>query len=222
MRALWLSTLLFFLARSVFTQTFFPSPDPVLEQEVQPEQANECYIFFENASGDTLQLRWKAIETNFPEQWDIDLCDFGACYVGIPATGLMNPAVGAEQPYLKLIVQPGNTPGVAWLWFRVAEAGEPNHFADVFFSLHTPGVTAAGEAPLPLVRLFPNPASGPVWLKNLQDLTVQVRLLSVGGQYFWSGTLLPLQQHALDLSAWPAGTYYMLAAGKTYPVIRIP
>ncbi len=154
-----LSFLLLLWANTIFAQSFQPLPAPLLEKEVAFEQANECYIFFDNPSGDTLQLRWRRFDVSAPEDWVIDLCDYGLCYAGIPANGTMNPVYDTIQPYLKLIVQPGTTAGAAWLHFRVFEKDHESNYVDVFFSLHTPGTTSANEPEKLNFSVFPNPAS---------------------------------------------------------------
>ena len=94
-----------------------------------------------------------------PDGWDIDLCDYGLCYVGIPAGGTMNPVSGSTQAYLKLIVQPDTIAGAGWLWFQVYEVGNNSNFVDVYFSLHTPGTSGtASPGQSAGLRIFPNPA----------------------------------------------------------------
>lgn len=213
--------LLLFGVRPAAAQTFFPLPEPVLAQEVAFDLATECYLFFENPSGDSLQLRWKRIDVSHPETWILDLCDFGLCYVGIPASGLMNPAAGTEQPYLKLIVQPGQTPGAAWLWFRVWADGDPTNYADVFFDLHTPGTTSAPEASeRPRVRVFPNPTTGPLFLENPAQHAAPAQLLDAAGRMRWSGNLAPQAPQMLDLALWPAGVYFLKTPTGSQRVVR--
>lgn len=220
MRRYWLFFLLFVAARYATGQTFFPVPDPVLEKELVPEQANECYLFLENPGGDTLQLRWKRMETSFPAEWDIDLCDLGACYVGIPAGALMAPASDTIRPYLKLIVQPGNTAGSGWLWFRVWEDGNPGNAQDVFFSVYTTGTTNTREVRTKPVRLFPNPGTGPVFLENTRQETTPVQLRDASGRLLWSGELLPLETRSIDLSNYPAGPYFLQTNYTTQTILR--
>lgn len=221
MRVSNLIFLLLFLAQTAPGQTFFPVPAPLLQQEVALNLATECTIFFEKTGDDTLQLRWKKIEVSHPETWILDLCDFGLCYVGIPPGGLMNPAVGAEQPYLKLIVQPGETPGAAWLWFRVWEDGNPANAADVFFSLQTPGVTHAPEPSRLRVRVFPNPTAGWLFLENPGAQPVPATLFDAAGRTVWSGPVFPGEQQALDLSAQPAGFYFLKLKDESVVVQRV-
>ena len=216
------SALFFFvmLAKTAFGQTFFPTPAPLLEQEVAPELANECFIFFENPGGDTLRLKWRKVEINFPEDWAIDLCDYGTCYTGIPAQGLMNAVFDTVQPYLKLVVQPGTTPGSGWLWFRVFEENNPDNFADVFFSLHTPGITATNDGVRSGLRIFPNPVTDVLFLENPVGSPVPARLYDAAGGLKWQGVLPPGERAALPLNTWPAGPYLLQTPGKTRVILH--
>lgn len=220
-----LSLIFFFLflaAKPAFSQTFFPTPGPLLQQEVALELANEGYIFFNNPSGDSLRLRWKKVETAYPAEWTIDLCDLGTCYVGIPAAGLMAVATGTTQPYLKLIVQPGTTPGSGWLWFRVYDDGQPENYADVFFSLYTPGVTAVQTPPAPSsLQAYPNPVSGVLNLDNNTENQIWARLVRVSGAVQWVGQLAARERLALDASNWPAGIYFLQTSANTQVVLRL-
>jgi len=210
----------FLLAKTAFGQTFFPTPAPLLEQEVAPELANECFIFFENPGGDTLRLKWRKVEISFPEDWAIDLCDYGTCYTGIPAQGLMNAAFDTVQPYLKLVVQPGTTPGSGWLWFRVFEENNPDNFTDVFFSVHTPGVTATNDVIQSGLRIFPNPATDVLFLENPAGNPVPARLYNAAGGLQWQGILPPEERATLSLNTWPAGPYFLQTPGKTRVILH--
>ncbi len=208
------------LAFPALSQTFSPDPGAVLQRETALEQATECYIFFNNPSGDSLQLRWKKIETSVPAGWAIDLCDYGLCYTGIPASGLMNTAADTARPYLKLIVQPGTTPGAAWLWFRVWQNGNPANTQDVFFDLHTPGTSAVQEAPLPEISIFPNPAPGAVWLRHNGARALPAALRDVSGKILWQGALPAGENLRLELAAWPAGAYFLQTAHTTHTILH--
>lgn len=200
-------------------QTFVATPDPLKTQELAWAQANEVYIFFENNSGDTLQLRWKKVEASYPASWNMDLCDYGTCYVGIPANGLMNPAGPPQQPYLKLIVQPDTFAGAGWLWFRVWEDGNPANFSDVYFNLFTTGTLALSEAPAADLRAYPNPAKGMLQLENNSDQTIPATLLDAVGKTRWAGALAPGQTCDLPTGQWPAGTYLLKTNENTRIIV---
>ena len=204
-----------------FGQTFQPFPAPLLVSEVAFEQATECTIFFDNPSGTPLQLRWRSGEVSMPDGWDIDLCDYGLCYVGIPAGGTMNPISGSTQAYLKLIVQPDTIAGAGWLWFQVYELGNDSNFVDVYFSLLTPGTsgTALPDQPAGL-RIFPNPASDVLFLENIFDTeNATARILSITGQVMWEGETPAEQTTQISTSNWPRGVYFVQAGGETKKVV---
>lgn len=204
---LWLCFLPF---GSLLSQTFHPVPGPVLVQEIQFEQANICTIYFDNPSGDTLQLRWRLSELNLPDGWDADMCDYGLCYIGVPSTGLMNPVYDTIRPFLKLIVQPDTFSGATWLWFRVHEEGNSSNFQDVFFSLHTPGTANATDALSKYTATaYPNPASEVLWVENKHESTVWHWLTHAAGAVVWEGNIAPRSTQAIPLHQCPAGLYLL-------------
>jgi hypothetical protein len=210
MRHLFTLLLLLCFANLLPGQTFFPNPAALKTQEIQPGLANEVFLYFSNPSGDSLRLRWRALEINMPGEWDADLCDFGHCYTGIPANALMNWASGADVPYLKLILQPGATPGVAWMWFRVEQQNNPANFQDVFFSLYTPGLTSGTEAAAAAdLLVYPNPAQQQFTLHNRYHAAQQVRVYNSSGQLFHQINIAPDARAHIGAGDWPAGPYFI-------------
>lgn len=212
MKFLRIAVLVFIAFGSVTAQNFEPVGGALLVQEVQPELANECYIYFDDFSEDTLHLQWQLEEVSTPEEWDIDLCDYGVCYTGIPPAETMLPAPGWEQPYLKLVVQPGLVSGSAWLWFRVFPAGQPDLYRDVYFSLYTSGVTTVQEpGNSQFISIFPNPAADFFIVKRDNDLQTPARLLDVSGKSVWAG-MLNSAQTQIFLPDLNAGIYFFETA----------
>lgn len=209
MRLSWGLILFVCLSNTLFAQTFHAVPAALLEKELQFDQANECFIYFENPGGDSLQLHWRLIQSNLPPDWDADLCDYGLCYIGIPAHGLMSPIYDTIQAYLKLIVQPGSTPGTTWIWFRVYEEGHPDHFQDVFYSLHTPGALHTLSPEELSIRVFPNPAREQLVLENQRSYPVSTSLYHAGGQLMWTGNIPAFHQKVLQVAEWPSGLYFL-------------
>jgi len=207
------------LANPVFAQTFHATPGVLLEREVQLEQANECYIHFNNPSGDTLRLRWRQLDISLPDAWDVDACDYGSCYIGIPSNALMNVVYDTIHPYLKLIVQPGATPGAAWLCFRVYEEGNPDNFEDIYFSLFTPGTSGTNTITDQSVRAYPNPARDFLFLENNQYTTLPARLTDSFGRIVWQATLLPAANERIPVLDWPAGLYFLQTGRKTQKIV---
>ena len=200
-------------------QTFEPVGGPVHSQELALDQANECYLLFDNPGGDSLTLRWRKLELSMPDGWDADLCDYGLCYSGIPGNGIMNPVTGSTQPYLKLIVLPGAVEGAAWVWFRVWEDGNEDNFVDVYFNLHTQGALTAADPAAPGLSIYPNPVAQTLWLDNPSDQPLPVSLISASGEVFRNEILPANTRVAWPVDACPAGFYYVQTARKTVPLV---
>jgi hypothetical protein len=207
------------VAGNLSAQTFFPVQGPVLEQEVALQQADECYVFFSNPSGDTLQLRWRKLEVSMPPGWDIDLCDYGHCYTGIPNNATMNPVYDTIQPYLKLLVQPDTVEGTAWLWFRVYDLTDDDNFQDVYFSLHTQGVSSTTEAAQPALQVFPNPASEWLYLENKKPGLLPVAVFNSQGALVYATALSEGAGQTIPVHSWPAGLYWLRAASEIKQLI---
>lgn len=209
MKPCWLLLLLLLTVNTAFTQSFLPVSGPVLEQQLAFNQANECYLFFDNLSGDTLQLRWRNLSPNFPEDWVVDLCDYGLCYAGIPPNGTMAPVYDTIQPYLKLIVQPGAVAGSGWLWFRVFEKDHEDNYVDVFFSLFTQGTTGIIEPGAADLEVYPNPASDLLFIDNKSDRNREFRLLDAAGHEWSNQSILPGGHSIIEVGLFPVGTYFL-------------
>ncbi len=198
------------LAGTLSAQTFFPIPGALLSQAVAFEQANECYIHFNNPSGDSLRLRWRLLERSLPDGWDADLCDYGLCYEGIPPNGTMNPIYDTIMPYLKLIVQPGSNAGAGWVWFRVYELGNSGNFQDVYFSVYTPGtLSLSSPEKNEGISVFPNPAKDVVYLSNPSSHPIQATFFNFQGQEVVLVDIAPQAQTAVDVAHWAKGLYWV-------------
>lgn len=193
-------------------QSFVQHPDPLPPTVVYPDMANVMFVHFENLTDDSLRLRWRRMEMVQPEGWTTDLCDYGDCYIGVPASGWMNTAPPDVQPYLKLIVQPHQIPGQAYLHFRVYNAADQSDYTDVFITLLTPGVSAMQSPDLEaLPVLYPNPAREGFTMLNPVGRDVEVRIVASDGTTMWEGLVPAGQAIRVDASRWPSGMYL---AGK--------
>jgi Secretion system C-terminal sorting domain len=203
-----------YLAVSALCQTFFPVGDNVLAYKLMPGLANECIIPFNNPSGDTLLLKWRNLEISKPEFWVMDLCDYGACYVGVPESGTMNPVYESIQPYLKLIVQPTATEGSAWLWFRVEEKDNPANRQDVYFSLYTPDFTNEETPVEHPVKFYPNPATDFLVLESNAKTASPLKIYDASGRLFAQFELRNGKQ-ILDIASLPSGLAFLVTANQT-------
>lgn len=193
-------------------QTFFPLPGVVLEQEVLPNLANECYIHFEdNVNTDSLHLKWRLADATIPQGWDISLCDYGTCYSNIPPGKTMLPAYDTIQPYLKLVVLPNAVAGSAWIWFRVSRVGDDTDFQDVYFEVHTPGFVSSSTPFLEQgIKIWPNPVSNILYVQQNLDTrlnTYPTTICASTGQIMWTGKLNELSE--INTRNWSSGIYIL-------------
>jgi hypothetical protein len=207
------------LGNITLAQTFSAVPGSLLSKQVAFNQASECYIYFQNNSGDTLRLHWRKLELSMPQDWVVDLCDYGSCYAGVPSNSLMNPIYGATQAYLKLLVSPGTTPGSGWAWFRVYEEGHPDNFVDVYYSVYTPGVTGTTNLSGDLgLFISPNPADQVVSISNV-IARLPARLINSHGEIVWQGILEAGVTTQLNVQHFPVGMYFLQSGILTKKII---
>jgi len=213
---------LFLMCSHANGQTFSPTPEPTVQAEIGLELANEVYLYFENHTNELLQLRWRRMEESIPSGWNVDLCDYGECYIGVPPSAYMKPAPPGIQPYLKLIVQPGVWPGSAWYWFRIYNAANQSEYQDVYFSLHTPGVTGVQTADKTTeLNVFPNPATDFLSIQNDDVQTKRFQLIDPLGNTRLQTMLVSGSALQIDVSAWPAGAYTLVAPPHRTPFLIV-
>jgi hypothetical protein len=198
---------------------FFPDPAPLKSAVVQPNLANEVYLYLNNPSGDSLRLRWRLGEASIPQGWGAALCDYGYCYFGVPNSGTMNWVHDTIQPYLKLVVIPNIVPGSAWYWFRVFEVGQDENYQDVYFSLYTQGVTGTSAPEAAGVAISPNPAVDYINIRSTFDQPVPARIYSAQGVLMQQLNLQPAAQQIVFCHNWPPGVYYLQTAAFTRKII---
>ena len=204
---------------SLCGQSFFASPANVLDRELAFNEANECYIYFDNPGGDSLRLKWRQLELSLPDGWSADLCDYGLCYTGIPANGTMNLVFDTIRPYLKLIVQPNAVAGTAWIWFRTIEVGNDANFVDVYFNLFTPGTVGLENPGKRFSRIFPNPAHDVLFVENNSPIALPARLTDLSGRVVRQITVPAATTESIDLLPYPAGLYFLQMPDKTEKVL---
>ena len=157
-----------------------------------------------------------------PNGWDIDLCDFGNCYIGIPDNANMNVVYDTIQPYLKLIVQPETVEGSGWLWFRVSEAGNPDNYQDVYFSVYTDLVTSTVSITEGDFSFFPNPAQDVLTVQNNKMEDSRVRILDLNGRVLKETLLSEHSTESIPLDGIPAGLYLIQSGAQVKQLVIQP
>jgi hypothetical protein len=117
-------------------------------------------IDFPNTTGDSLGLSWRLIDWGWTETWDVNLCDLGECYTGVPADADMLAMGPAGAGFLKLIVNSLETEGQCFLHFWVWPTGNQDALVHIYFDLKSdPTLSEVREAAaLTAPKAYPVPA----------------------------------------------------------------
>ena len=183
-------------------------------------------IDFPNETNDSLGLSWRRVGGGWTEGWDVNLCDLGECYTGVPADADMLAMAADGAGYLKLIVNALELEGTCFLHFWVWPTGNQDALVDVYFDLRNGGVSdiaPAMLAPQTAARAYPTPArvGQPVMLSGI---TLSAERTSVQ-LYDMSGALhtCPIKKvgaiTALETSGLASGVYFL--KHSDLPPVRI-
>ncbi|MCH1575879.1 MAG: hypothetical protein L7S67_06355 [Flavobacteriales bacterium] len=222
-----LSAVLLWAAPEVRAQFDIAPTDSLVDVFVTDSVTRIFQIDFPNTSGDSLALSWRYIDGGWTEGWDVNLCDLGECYTGVPADADML-AMGAEGAgFLKLIVNALEVEGTCFLHFWVWPTGNQDALMSVYFDLRNGGVSnVLNPAPTPRQRqwsAYPVPAAvgQPVYISGPldRDLTSSVQLLDMHGALTpckWNAEGQPiLQTEGLSKGV------YLLIHKDLHPPLRI-
>lgn len=182
-------------------------------------------VDFPNLSGDSLGLTWRWVDGGWTEGWDVNLCDLGECYTGVPADADMLTMGPEGSGFLKLIVNALELEGSCFLHFWVYPTGNPDALVDVWFDLRNEAGWSGIDVktptdPVPLLYPVPARPGEPITLVmppgTLPGEAVQLFdgrgvLLSADAQ--WQGHRLQLETREL-----PAGTYILKYKGHMAPL----
>lgn len=174
-------------------------------------------IDFPNETADSLGLTWRYIDGGWTDGWDVNLCDLGECYTGVPSDADMLPMPEGGAGFLKLIVNALDIEGSCFLHFWVWPTDNPDALVNVWFDLRNGGVNAIPSTSFPTVDLHPNPcrAGQRIVLSmppngnfhpTMQRLTPDGRLLNCTPERSDGRWLLSTE-------GWPTGMYLLRWTG---------
>lgn len=160
-----------------------------------------------NESSDSLAFTWRSIESNFPQGWEVNLCDLGECYSGIPTSATMISAAPGSSGYLKLVVNPLQISGHGFWHFWIYPAGDLDAKKDMYFVLDV--VTVGIEESLDWTsgHWSPNPTRGKASWTGTGAADVRVKLFEMDGRYLGTERL---QGGSLNLKPFQNGAPRML------------
>lgn len=115
--------------------TFTPSSayNGSLEMDLYSEHQINVY----HDLSDSAYISWRLIEDDYPEGWDVQLCDWQHCYSYLPFLGDMLGVGAGGSGYVKLLVNPMNIPGTGHIQFWIYPTGNMDAHVDIHFYLNT-------------------------------------------------------------------------------------
>lgn len=115
--------------------TFSPSAvhNGTLEMDVYTEHQINVY----HDLSDSAYISWRLIEDDYPEGWDVQLCDWQHCYSYLPFLGDMLGVAAGGSGYVRLLVNPMNIPGTGHIQFWIYPTGNMDAHVDIDFYFST-------------------------------------------------------------------------------------
>ena len=174
-------------------------------------------IDFPNETADSLGLTWRYIDGGWTDGWDVNLCDLGECYTGVPSDADMLPMPEGGAGFLKLIVNALEIEGNCFLHFWVWPTDNPDALVNVWFDLHNGGVNAVPLTSSPTADLHPNPCRSGQRIvlsmpPNGNSLPTMQRLTPDGKLLFCTPEWSDGRWH-LSTAGWPPGMYLLRWTG---------
>lgn len=191
-------------------QQYSISPSHTIYVNAPYENFSIFDIYQHNITNNSIILEWELISNDLVSGWDFSLCDFGACYAGIPPAGRMDTVYAGGEGFLGLNIDPRTIPGTGTVRIYVYEASQPDD-GDTLTWVVTAGPDGVGTGMSPGISVYPNPATDIVNIDLRQAVTpiVSISLLNMLGQQV-AGKAVENKIEQLDISNLPEGTYLLL------------
>jgi hypothetical protein len=185
------------------------------EETVSAFEYSNHIIFMENLTGGELILGWEKISVDFPADWDADLCDYVGCYMGIPESGTMSPIYDTIQGFLKLTINPNNTPGTGTAVFRVFDNKHPDVTDTCTFIIHATELTSVVETgSKDILNIYPNPANEYLIARHILPQSGILKIIDVQGRIWYKNPLEGKRDSKINLRNYPAGLYLVVLSSN--------
>lgn len=180
-------------------------------QHIDEELVNAFSTFdivFTTETPQDVTFEWTRISNTMPSGWDMSLCDYTACYIGIPPTGTMTPITQAEaangtKGFFKLTVQHMNVVGEGVAELYVYDSNDPLNGDTVSYTLSFGNVSVAEMETASPLTITPNPATDQV--NFAFDGALNGAIYTANGQKVMN--VAGEDQFSVNMNEMPAGIY---------------
>lgn len=164
MKKLYFITLLL-VTHVSFSQSFSYPIGQHIVALVEAENYESYQIDINTPSPEPIQYKYELISNTFPAAWSYSLCDYGNCFVGVPANGTMSAITQSEAEndvigWFKLNLTVGDNYGEGVVKLYVYDSNDYNRGDTVSWNISWYATSASIAAnKLNETILFPNPAT---------------------------------------------------------------
>jgi hypothetical protein len=196
-----------------FGQAFDYSPSQTLHTELEYDTYSIVDIYMQTTDLSGITFAWETVENTIPEEWDYSLCDYTACFSGIPDDGIMTPIADAEMAdgtkgFLKITITPNEFFGTGNVKFYVYNQADETEGDTIEFTFSLTGGVGLEEEVTGL-SLYPNPASETLVLTNGSNVDLTYSVLDLSGKLISMGYVNADSKETVDVSALQPGIYFL-------------
>ena len=194
------------------------------EQHVEAvilEQNVPHYINFTTQTPRDITFKYERISNTLPEEWDLTLCDYNGCYVGVPETGTMTnitrqDALDGIDGFFNLAVNTNDISGEGVVEIYVYDSTDYNVGDTVSWTMsHEAIPNAIDKNEADNISIYPNPASDQIQIRGIEGYTMTI--YNSLGKIIYTKVDASNTRH--DITNFPSGSYFiscLTKQGKVY------
>lgn len=119
-------------------------------------------IYFETQTAEDITYKFLNLTNTLPDTWDVGMCDYTSCYIGIPSQGTMTPisqtdASNGVRGFFKLNVDNVNVLGDGWLKLYVYDENDFDRGDTVSWHITFGALSVANDLEQAAFEVWPNP-----------------------------------------------------------------
>lgn len=149
-----------------FTKNYSLVPNDTILISGMLEDLQTLTIQQLNTSKDTINLQWKKLKADLPDDWEASVCDNSFCYTRLVESGAMNPVYPDDYGMVLLHITPKINYGESIIQYSVWDAIAPEEIDTLTFILKVEKLTDVSAEQETIVKIFPNPTNDILNISN--------------------------------------------------------
>lgn len=154
-----LVAVLFAATNIIFAKNYNLVPNDTIFLIGELEDLQTLTIQELNISKDTINLKWKLIKSNLPENWEASVCDNSFCYTSLVESGSMTPIFPDDYGFILLHITPKIKLGESVIQYAVWDVMAPEEIDTLTFILKVENTTKINSSQNFNISTYPNPAA---------------------------------------------------------------